>query len=58
MHASNILVLESGKLVCQGTHDQLMDDCSVYQEIASSQLSAEELSAGSKPGAELQRGMS
>jgi ATP-binding cassette, subfamily B, multidrug efflux pump len=57
-HASNILVLESGKLVCQGTHDQLMDDCSVYQEIASSQLSVEELEAGSRPGADLQREMS
>jgi ATP-binding cassette subfamily B multidrug efflux pump len=58
MHASNILVLESGKLVCQGTHDQLMDDCSVYQEIASSQLSAEELEVRPRSGAELHRGMS
>jgi ATP-binding cassette subfamily B multidrug efflux pump len=57
MHASNILVLESGKLVCQGTHDQLMDDCSVYQEIASSQLSEQELASGSRPDAKLQRGM-
>ena len=33
MHASNILVLEKGKLVGQGTHDQLMDDCSVYRKL-------------------------
>jgi ATP-binding cassette subfamily B protein len=43
MHADNILVLESGRLVGQGTHQQLLRDSVVYQEIASSQLSAEEL---------------
>ncbi len=43
MHADNILVLDSGRLVCQGTHHELLQTCVVYQEIASSQLSAEEL---------------
>ncbi|MGI8485061.1 MAG: ABC transporter ATP-binding protein [Thermomicrobiales bacterium] len=43
MHADNILVLDKGRLVCQGTHEELLRDCPVYQEIASSQLSDEEL---------------
>ena len=42
-HADQILVLEEGKIVGQGTHDQLMETCGVYQEIARSQLSEAEL---------------
>ena len=41
--ADRIVVLHEGKLVGQGTHDQLMRDCEVYREIAFSQLSEEEL---------------
>ncbi|MGI6052444.1 MAG: ABC transporter ATP-binding protein [Bilifractor sp.] len=41
--ADQILVLEHGKIVGKGTHDELMKDCKVYQEIALSQLSKEEL---------------
>jgi ATP-binding cassette subfamily B multidrug efflux pump len=41
--ADQILVLEHGKVVGKGTHDELMKDCRVYQEIALSQLSKEEL---------------
>ena len=38
-------VLEDGKVVGQGTHRELLETCEVYQEIAKSQLSEEELSA-------------
>lgn len=43
MSADQIIVLENGEIVGKGTHEQLMRDCSVYQEIALSQLSKEEL---------------
>ncbi len=42
-HANKILVLEDGRIVGSGTHDELMKDCSVYREIAKSQLSEAEL---------------
>ena len=45
-HADQILVLDRGELVGRGTHDELMKTCRVYQEIALSQLSAEELAEG------------
>ena len=45
-HADQILVLDRGELVGHGTHDELMKTCRVYQEIALSQLSAEELAKG------------
>ncbi|MCL2851289.1 MAG: ABC transporter ATP-binding protein/permease [Firmicutes bacterium] len=38
-----IFVLDKGKIVGTGTHNQLMKNCSLYQEIAKSQLSKEEL---------------
>jgi ATP-binding cassette subfamily B protein len=40
--ADQILVLDEGKLVGQGTHNQLLDNCPTYQEIVASQLSQEE----------------
>ena len=43
MDAEQIIVLESGKIVGKGTHEQLMKSCEVYREIALSQLSKEEL---------------
>lgn len=43
LHADNILVLEDGKIVGQGTHQQLLAENEVYQQIAASQLSKEEL---------------
>ena len=43
MHADEILVLDGGKCVGKGTHKELMKNCSVYQELAYSQLSKEEL---------------
>ena len=44
MNANQILVLEDGELVGKGTHRELMESCEVYQQIATSQLSKEELS--------------
>ena len=41
--ADRILVLDEGKIVGMGRHDELMQTCDVYQEIAYSQLSKEEL---------------
>lgn len=41
--ADKIIVLDNGKIVGEGTHSELMIDCKIYQEIASSQLSKEEL---------------
>lgn len=43
MNADNIIVLDNGKIVGQGKHDELLATCNVYQEIAESQLSAAEL---------------
>jgi ATP-binding cassette subfamily B protein len=43
-------VLEDGRLVGKGTHDELMASCEAYQEIATSQLSEEELKLGAKGG--------
>lgn len=42
-HADKIIVLDRGKAVDIGTHEQLMERCAVYREIATSQLSAAEL---------------
>lgn len=41
-NADRIIVLESGRCVGNGTHEQLLQDCSVYREIVSSQLGKEE----------------
>ena len=43
LHANQILVLDDGKIVGKGTHQELMDSCDVYQQIARSQLSEQEL---------------
>lgn len=42
-NADKIIVLDSGKIAGIGTHDELMQTCKTYQEIARSQLSEEEL---------------
>ena len=42
-HADRILVLDGGRITGMGTHEELMQSCRVYQEIATSQLSAAEL---------------
>ena len=46
--ADQILVLDEGRLAGKGTHDELMQTCDVYREIALSQLSEEELEGGRK----------
>lgn len=43
MNADKIIVLDEGRIVGQGTHNELMKSCLVYREIALSQLSEEEL---------------
>lgn len=43
MDANTILVVHEGRIVGIGTHKELLESCQVYQEIASSQLSEEEL---------------
>lgn len=43
MNAEQIIVLDEGRVVGKGTHEELLRTCETYQEIASSQLSKEEL---------------
>ena len=43
MEADKIIVLHEGKVVGEGTHKELLKNCSIYYEIAASQLSEEEL---------------
>ena len=43
MNADKILVLNEGKVVGQGTHKELLNNCEIYKQIALSQLSKEEL---------------
>lgn len=46
--ADNIVVLDAGRVVAQGKHEQLMQSSDIYRQIASSQLKTEELSRGSR----------
>ena len=50
LHADQIIVLEDGGIAGIGTHEELMEQCETYQEIARSQLSEQELK--SKGGAD------
>ena len=43
IHADRILVLDEGRIVGMGTHEELLKNCEVYEQIARSQLSAKEL---------------
>ena len=45
MDADQIIVLDEGKIVGKGKHKELLRDCSIYKEIAMSQLSEEELAS-------------
>ena len=46
LNADQIVVLDDGRVVGAGTHEQLMESCQEYREIAMSQLSEEELKGG------------
>lgn len=50
LNAEQILVLDEGRIVGKGTHAELMENCDVYYEIATSQLSSKELEAYHKEG--------
>ncbi|MFZ6018526.1 MAG: ABC transporter ATP-binding protein [Chloroflexota bacterium] len=43
--ADQIIVLDEGEIICQGTHQELLEKCEVYREIALSQLKREEVLA-------------
>ena len=43
LHADQILVLDEGKIVGRGTHEELLHSCDTYLQIAKSQLTAKEL---------------
>ena len=43
LHAEQIIVLDDGKIVGKGTHEELLKTCPVYQQIAKSQLSEDDL---------------
>ncbi len=46
LHADKIIVLNEGEIVGEGTHSELLKKCETYREIASSQLSEQELAKG------------
>ena len=52
MNADQIIVLDNGRCVGQGTHAELLKSCPVYRQIAESQLSPEELTAAPARAAE------
>lgn len=57
MNADKIIVLDEGKIVGQGRHAELMETCAVYQEIAASQLSADDLEkVAARPRLKLEKG--
>jgi ATP-binding cassette, subfamily B, bacterial len=54
LHVDNIAVLDAGRLIATGTHEQLLQDCALYARLASLQFretepSGEQLSAGRNP---------
>ena len=50
LHADQILVMEDGRIVGRGRHEELLQSCKTYREIAESQLSEAELSGVQKGG--------
>ena len=48
LNADQIIVLEDGKIVGKGTHEELIKNNETYRQIALSQLSEEELEGGEK----------
>ena len=45
MDADRVVVLDEGRVVGAGTHEELLETCSVYRQIAASQLADEDLAA-------------
>lgn len=45
LHANQIIVLDEGSVAGIGTHEELLENCEIYRQIAASQLSEEELTA-------------
>lgn len=54
--AEQIIVLDQGKMVGKGKHEELLRNCDVYQEIAKSQLSDAEFAAEMKKAEKMQKG--
>lgn len=54
--AEQIIVLDQGKMVGKGKHEELLRNCGVYQEIAKSQLSDAEFAAEMKKAEKIQKG--
>ena len=52
LNADQIIVLDEGKIVGKGTHEELMKTCETYRQIALSQLSEEELTNKKQEGSE------
>lgn len=50
LHADKIIVLDEGKIVGMGRHEELLESCEIYRQIASSQLSEAELNINKKDG--------
>lgn len=48
LHAEQILVMDEGRIVGKGTHEELLANCEVYRQIAKSQMSAKELGLSEK----------
>ncbi|MDE5576701.1 MAG: ABC transporter ATP-binding protein/permease [Oscillospiraceae bacterium] len=46
LHADKIIVLDEGSIAGMGTHEELLESCEIYEQIASSQLSENELKRG------------
>lgn len=52
LHADKIIVLDEGRIAGMGTHEELLENCEIYNQIASSQLSEAELKRGKTSGKE------
>ena len=46
MNAEQILVMDAGRIVGKGTHEELLKSCDAYREIAESQLGKEAIDGG------------
>lgn len=56
LHAERIIVLDEGTIAGMGSHQELLRNCTVYQQIAASQLSEKELKAGMEEADQRRKG--